>query len=64
MNHKDALNLFRTNTYFLPKNIGRPKYLIVKTKIDFDVIDIRESRIMKNKSPINSTSLKDYCHKS
>ena len=38
------------------------KYFLDKTKIDFDVIGITESRIKKNKSPINSLNLKDYSY--
>ena len=38
------------------------EYLLDKTKIDFDVIGISESRIKKDKSPINSINLKGYSH--
>ena len=34
-----------------------------KTKIDFDVTGISESRIKKDKSPLNSINLKGYSHK-
>ena len=44
----------------LSKNIEGLKYLLDKTKIDFDVIGISESRIKKYKSPINSINLKGY----
>ena len=40
------------------------EYLPNKTKTDFDVIGISESRIKKNNCPINSINLKDYSYKS
>ena len=43
---------------FFPKNIEEIECLIDKIKIDFDVIRICESTIMKNKSPIND--INDY----
>ena len=54
------MSLFHINTCSLSKNIEEIKYLLDKKKIDFDVIDISESR----KSPINSINLKDYSHES
>ena len=44
------------------KTMEELKYFLDKTKIDFDVIGITESRIKKNKSPINSLNLKDYSY--
>ena len=44
------------------KTVEELKYFLDKTKIDFDVIGITESRIKKNKSPINSLNLKDYSY--
>ena len=41
------------NTCLLSKNIEELEYLMNKTKIDFDVIGISESRIKKNNCPIN-----------
>ena len=58
------MSLFHIKTYFLPKNIGKPEYLLDKTKIDFDVTGIGESRIKKDKSPINSIHLQGYSHES
>ena len=52
------------NTCPLSKNIKELEYLLDKTKIDFDVIAISESRIKKDKSPINSLNLKGYSHES
>ena len=64
LNHKNALSLFHINTCSLSKNIEELEYLLDKTKIDFDVIGISESRIKKDKSPINSINLKGYSHES
>ena len=44
LNDKDDLSLVDINTCFLSKNIEDIEYLINKTKIDFDVLDISESR--------------------
>ena len=57
------MNLFHINTFF-PKNIEGLEYLLDNTKIDFDVIGISESRIKKDKSPMNSINLKDYSYES
>ena len=51
-NHKDVLTLFPIKTCSLPINIE--DYMINKTKIDFDVTSVSESRIKKNKSLISS----------
>ena len=64
LNHKNALILFHINTCSLSKNIEALEYLLDKTKIDFDVRGINESRIKKDKSPINSINLKDNSHES
>ena len=64
LNHKDALSLFHINTCSLPKNIEELQYLLDKTKIDFDVIVISESRIKKDKSPRHSMNLKSYSYES
>ena len=61
-NHKDALDLFYINTCSLFDNIEELEYLINRTKIDFDVTGISESRIKKNNCPINSINLKDYSY--
>ena len=45
LNHKNALS--HINTCSLSKNIEELEYLLDKTKIDFDVIGISESRIKK-----------------
>ena len=49
LNHKDALktSLFHINTCSLPKNIAELEYLLDKSKIDFDVIGISESKLRK-----------------
>ena len=58
------MNLFDINTCSLPKNIEELECLINKTKIDFDIIGISESRIKKNNCPINSINLKSYSYES
>ena len=63
LNHKDASSLFHINTCSLRKNIEELEYLLDK-KHDFDVISISESRIKKDKSPINSINLKGYSYES
>ena len=64
LKHKDALTLFHINTYSLPKNIAEFQYLLNKTKTDFNVIDISESRIKKDKYPTDSINLKGYSYES
>ena len=54
------MSLFHINKCSLPKNIEELEYLLGKTKIDFNVIGISESRIKKDKFPINSINLKGY----
>ena len=56
--------LFHINTCYLPKNIEELEFLLDKTKIDFDVMIVSESKIKKDKSPLNSISLKGYSHES
>ena len=63
LNH-NALSLFHISTCSLPENIEELEYLLDKTKIDFDIIGISESRIKKDKSPINSINLKVYSYES
>ena len=58
------MSLFHINTCSLSKNIEELEYLLDKTKIDFAVIGISESRIKKDKSPTKSINLKDYSHES
>ena len=58
------MSLFHINTCSLSKNVEELEYLRNKIKIDFDVIGISESRIKKDKSPINSINLKGYSHES
>ena len=58
------MSLFHINSCSLPKNTDELKYVLDKAKIDSDVIGISESRIKKDKSPINSINLKGYSHES
>ena len=56
--------VFFTLTHVLSKNVEELEYLRNKIKIDFDVIGISESRIKKDKSPINNINLKGCSHES
>ena len=58
------MSLFHINTCSLHKNIEEREYLLDKTKIDFDVTGISESRIEKDKTQISSINLKGYSHES
>ena len=57
------MSLFHINTCSFSKNVEELEYLRNKIKIDFDVTGISESRIKKDKSPINSINLKGCSHK-
>ena len=58
------MSLFHINTCSLSKNIEELEYFINKTKIDFDMLVISESRIKKNNCLISSINLKDYSYES
>ena len=45
LNHKNAVNLFHINTCSFLKNIEELDYLLDKTKVDFDLKGISESKI-------------------
>ena len=62
LSHKHALSYFHINACSLCKNIEELEYPIKKTKFDFAVIGISESRIKKDNCPINSRNLKDYSY--
>ena len=64
LNHKNAVSLFHTNTCSFLKNIEELDYLLDKTKIDFDLKGISESKIKKDKSSLNRINLKDYSYES
>ena len=61
LNHKNALILFHINTCSLSKNIEALEYLLDKTKIDFDVRGINESRIKKDKKNPKKTNVSVGC---
>ena len=61
-NHKGALYLFHINTCSRPKNIEDLEYLMDKTKINFNVAAIIESRIFKNWSSISDINLRNYLY--
>ena len=56
------MSLFYIITCSLPKSTEELENLIDKTKINFDVIGVSESRIKKTNSPINRINLKDYSY--
>ena len=58
-----SLSHFYSNTCFLSKNFDDFQLLIQSANIDFDVIAISESRIIKNKLLVLEINLPDYCYK-
>ena len=54
LNNKRTLSLSHVNSCSLSKNIEDLEYLLNSTSIDFDVIAISETRIVKDKTPVNS----------
>ena len=62
LNSKRTLSLFHINSCSLPKNIEDLEYLLNSTSINFDVIAISETRIVKGKTPVNSLDLMNYSH--
>ena len=62
LNNKRTLSLFQINSCPLSKNIEDLEYLLNSTSINFDVIAISETRIVKGKTPVNSLNLMNYSH--
>ena len=56
------MSLFHINSRSLSKNIEDLEYLLNSTSINFDVIAISETRIVKVKTPVNSLNLMNYSH--
>ena len=54
------MSLFHINSCSLSKNIEDLEYLLNSTSINFDVIAISETRIVKFKTPVNSLNLMNY----
>ena len=61
-NSKRNLSLFHINSCSLSKNIEDLEYLLNSTIINFDVIAISETRIVKGNTPVNSLNLMNYSH--
>ena len=61
-NSKRNLSLFHINSCSLSKNIEDLEYLLNSTVINFDVIAISETRIVKGNTPVNSLNLMNYSH--
>ena len=58
--NKASLSSFHLNISSLPKHIHDLEHLLVSMGINFDVIAITESRIIKNKPLIEKISLQNY----
>ena len=52
LNNKCTLSLFHINSCSLSKNIDDLEYLLNSTSINFDVIAVSETRIIKGKAPV------------
>ena len=59
MKSKD-LSLFHLNVGSLPKKFNKFKYLINQLQIEFDFIDITESKLIKDMTPTTNINLNDY----
>ena len=62
LNNKQTLSLFHINSCSLSKNIENFEYLLNSTSINFDVMAISETRIVKGKIPVNTLNLINYSH--
>ena len=56
------MSLFHINSCFLSKNIEDLEYLLNSASIDFDVIAISETRIVKGKTLVSILNLMNYSH--
>ena len=57
---KNSLKMFHINACFLNKNFEDLEYLLKSTNINYDIIAISETRIMKNLEITKSINLKNY----
>ena len=62
LNSKRTLSLIHINSCSLSKNIEDLEFLLNSASINFDVIAISETRIIKGKTPVNSLNLMNYRH--
>ena len=62
LNNKCTLSLFRINSCSLSRNIEDLEYLLKSTSINFDVIAISETRVVKGKTSFNCSNLMNYSH--
>ena len=62
LNNKRTLSLFHINSCSLSKNIEDLEYLLNSTSINFDVIAISETSIVKGKTPVKTLNLMNYSH--
>ena len=61
-NNRCTLSLFHINLCSLSKNIEDLEYLLNSTSVNFDVIAISETRIVKGKTPVNRLNLMNYSY--
>ena len=57
LNNKSSLSLFHLNTCSLQKSFDDLEYLLEFTNFNLDVTAISETRITKNKDPVNNIDL-------
>ena len=62
LNNKRTLTLFHINSCSLSKNIEDVEYLLNSASVNFDVITVSETRVVKGKTPVNSLNLMNYSH--
>ena len=62
LNNKRTLSPFHVNCCSLSKNIEDLEYLLNSASTNFDVIAISETRIAKDKTPVNNLNLINYSH--
>ena len=62
LNIKCTMSPFHINSCSFSKNIKDLEHLLNSASINFDVISIGETRIVKDKTPINSLNLINYIH--
>ena len=60
--NKRSLSLFYRNIYSLSKNIHDLEHLIQSVKINFDIIAILDSKLIKDKLPPTDINLRNYSY--
>ena len=62
--NKNSLSLFHINASSISKHFDEFEHLLQSTKIDFDVIAVSESRIIKDKNSSRNINLLNYSYES